>query len=111
MEEVVYDTNELIDYLKKGTADLRGFTTVFNVIEFPKALELEQLAVIYPNVEDYQESIEITIMLLQRGTPLPAIDILVAAICIRRDLTLCTKDNHFTAIKAVRKNLKLELTK
>lgn len=111
MEEVVYDTNELIDYLKKGNTDLRGFTTVFNVIEFPKALELEQLAVIYPNVEDYQESIEITIMLLQRGTPLPAIDILVAAICIRRELTLCTKDNHFSAIKAVRKNLKLELTK
>jgi tRNA(fMet)-specific endonuclease VapC len=111
MEEIVYDTNELIDNLKKGNADLRGFTTVFNVIEFPKALELEQLAVIYPNSDDYQESIEITIALLQKGTPLPAIDILVAAMCIRRELTLCTKDNHFTAIKAVRKSLKLELTK
>jgi tRNA(fMet)-specific endonuclease VapC len=111
MEEVVYDTNELIDNLKKGNANLSGFTTVFNVIEFPKALEFEQLAVVYPNLDDYQESIEITIMLLQRGTPLPAIDILVAAMCIRRELTLCTKDNHFTAIKAVRKNLKLELTK
>jgi tRNA(fMet)-specific endonuclease VapC len=111
MEEIVYDTNELIDYLKKGNAELTGFTTILNVIEFPKALELEKLTVIYPNIDDYQESLEISVALLQKGTPLPAIDMLVAAMCIRRELTLCTTDNHFTAIKSVRKNLKLELTK
>ena len=111
MEEVVYDTNELIDFHGKGKLNLNGFTTVFNLLEFPKATELEQLTLIYPDLEDYEESIEISSALLQRGTPLPAIDILVAATCIRRNLTLYTKDSHFTAIKSVRKDLKLEITR
>ena len=111
MEKIVYDTNELIDYLKKGNLDLIGFTTVFNVIEFPKALEFNQLSLIYPSIEDYQESLEISLALLQKGNPLPAIDILVAAICIRRNLTLSTKDNHFTIIKSIKKDFKLTLTR
>lgn len=111
MEEVVYDTNELIDFLKKSKLNLTGFTTVFSLIEFPKALEFEQLTVIYPNLEDYQESLEISLALLQKGNPLPAVDILIAAMCIRRNLVLCTKDNHFTSIKSIRNGFRLELTK
>jgi tRNA(fMet)-specific endonuclease VapC len=111
MEEVVFDTNQLIDFLKKGKADLTGFTTIFNLVEFPKALEFQGLTVITPSLEDYEESVEISSALLQRGTPLPAIDILVAAMCIRRNLTLCTKDNHFKAIKLVKKDFKLQLNK
>lgn len=111
MEEIVYDTNELIDFLKKRKLDLNGFTTIFNLIEFPKALEFEQLTVIYPNLEDYQESLELSLALLQKGNPLPAVDILIAAMCIRRNLVLCTKDKHFASIKSVRNGFKLELTK
>ena len=111
MEEIVYDTNELIDLSKKSKLDLNGFTTIFNLVEFPKALEFEQLTVIYPNLEDYQESLEISLALLQKGKPLPAVDILIAAMCIRRNLVLCTKDNHFTSIKSVRNSFKIELTK
>ena len=111
MEEIVYDTNQLIDALKQGKLDLAGFTTVFSVIEFPKALEFEQMTVIYPNLEDYQESLEISSALLQRGNPLPAIDILIAAVCLRRDLTLKTRDSHFAAVKKVRRDFKLELKK
>ncbi len=111
MEETVYDTNELIDFLKKGKRDLPGFTTVFNVVEFPKALDFEQLTVIYPELEDYEESVEISSELLQRGKPLPAIDILLAAMCIRRNLSLATRDSHFTAIKTVRKDFKLNLSR
>jgi len=59
METVVYDTNELIDFLKKGTISLTGFTTISNLIEFPKAIEFEELTVIYPNIEDYEESLNI----------------------------------------------------
>jgi tRNA(fMet)-specific endonuclease VapC len=108
MEEAVYDTNQLIDFLKKGKVDLAGFTTIFNLVEFPKALEFEQLTVIYPDIDDYQESVEISTALLHRGKPLPAVDIMVAAICIRRNLTLYTKDGHFSAIKTVRKDFKLQ---
>ncbi len=111
MEETVYDTNELIDFLKNGKRNQTGFTTIFSLIEFPKALEFEELIVIYPDLEDYEESVNISLDLLQKGRPLPAIDILIAAICIRRSLVLCTKDNHFNAIKSVRTSFKLELTK
>jgi hypothetical protein len=74
MEDVVYDTNKLIDLLKKGKLDVKGFTTIFNLLEFPKTLEFEELTVIYPNLEDYQEGLELSLafskkaILLQRWT-------------------------------------------
>ena len=111
MEEIVYDTNQLINFLKSGKRNVKGFTTIFNIIEFPKALDLKELAVIYPTIDDYDESLKISAALLRKGSPLPAVDILVASICIRRNLTLCTMDNHFTNIKTVRNALQLELTK
>jgi hypothetical protein len=111
MEEVVYDTNQLISLLKSGKRTANGFTTILNIIEFPKALDLKELAVIYPTLEDYDESLKISAALLRKGTPLPAVDILISAICIRRNLTLRTIDKHFTDIKSVRNTFKLELTK
>jgi predicted nucleic acid-binding protein len=111
MEKVVYDTNELIDFFKKSKLDITGFTTIFSLVEFPNAVKFEELTVIYPNLEDYDESVNLSLGLLQEGKPLPAIDILIAAMCIRRNLILYTKDNHFATIKSVRKSFKLELTK
>ena len=111
MEEVVYDTNQLISLLKSGKHNVKGFTTILSIIEFPKALDLKELAVIYPTLDDYDESLKISAALLRKGTPLPAIDILVASICVRRNLTLCTRDSHFMNIKSVRSTFKLELTK
>jgi len=111
MEEIVYDTNQLIRILKNGKHGVKGFTTIFNIIEFPKALDLAEWAIIYPTLDDYDESLKISATLLRKGTPLPAIDILIASICIRRNLTLCTADKHFTSVKSVRNNFKLEMTK
>jgi predicted nucleic acid-binding protein len=111
MEEVVYDTNRLISLLKSGKHNAKGFTTILNILEFPKALDLKELAVIYPTLDDYDESLKISAALLRKGTPLPAVDILIASICIRRNLTLCTMGSHFASVKSVRNNFKLELTK
>ncbi len=60
MEEVVYNTNELIEFLKKAKPNVKGYTFILNVIEFPKAVELEELTVLYPDIEDYQESVDIS---------------------------------------------------
>ena len=109
MEEVVYDTNLLIGLLKSGKRTAKDFTTIFNIIEFPKALDLEELGVIYPTLDDYDESLKISASLLRKGKPLPAVDMLIASICIRRGLTLQTRDKHFTRIKPVRQEFKLEL--
>ena len=109
MEEVVYDTNQLISFLKSSKHSVKGFTTILNIIEFPKALALTELAVIYPTLDDYDESLKISAALLRKGKPIPTVDILIASICIRRDLKLCTIDKHFTNIKSVRNAFKLEL--
>ena len=51
MEESLYDTNTLIDlYREKET--LEGCTTILNIIEFPKAMELD-LRVLFPSKSDY----------------------------------------------------------
>lgn len=42
----IYDTSKLIDIYKKDKK-AQGYTTIFNLIEFPKALELD-LNVLYP---------------------------------------------------------------
>jgi tRNA(fMet)-specific endonuclease VapC len=109
MEEIVYDTNQLINCLKNGKTCLKGLTTIFNIIEFPKALELMDLDVIYPTIDDYNESLKISVALLKKGKPLPTIHVLIAAICLRRDLALCTFDQHFIKIKSVRNDFKLKL--
>jgi predicted nucleic acid-binding protein len=74
---------------------------------FPKALDLEQLTVIYPTIEDYDEALSISSDLLKKESPLLAIDLFIASICIRRNLTLSTKDSHFEQIQLVRKTFKL----
>jgi hypothetical protein len=109
MEEVVYDTSLLIDLLEKGKFAAKGFTTIFNIVEFPKALDLKELGVIYPTLDDYDESLKISVSLLRSGKPAPAVDILVASICIRRGLKVQTMDKHFASVKSVRQEFKLEL--
>ena len=111
MEEVVYDTSALVELLRGGKRTVEGFTTVLNVIEFPKALGLKEMGVIYPVVEDYAEATKMSAQLLKIGKPIPAIDVMVAAIALRRNLTLYTGDAHFEYVKQVRKELKLKILK
>ncbi|MFB3889016.1 MAG: PIN domain-containing protein [Candidatus Bathyarchaeia archaeon] len=90
---------------------MNASTTIFNIVEFPQALNLTELEIVYPTFEDYEESLDISAALLRKGTPMPAVYIMIAAMCIRRDLTLSTRDKHFVNIKAVRTSFNLQLTK
>jgi predicted nucleic acid-binding protein len=69
------------------------------------------LTVIYPVFEDYEEALEISQDLLRKGTPLQAVDLMTAAICVRRNLTLSTRDQDFANVKRVRNNFRFELAK
>ncbi|PIU58726.1 hypothetical protein COS86_07975 [Candidatus Bathyarchaeota archaeon CG07_land_8_20_14_0_80_47_9] len=111
MEEVVFDTSALIGLLRSSRRVAKGFATVFNVVEFPKALELKELGVIYPVVEDYDEAVKVSVSLFKAGKPVPAVDVLVAAMCIRRGLVLRTMDEHFRHVKSVRKEFRLDLVR
>ena len=106
MEKVLYDTNVLIEAVK-SRKKLEGYTTVLNVVEFPRALELN-LTVITPSLEDYLLAIKISQAMVKKGTPVPAIDAIVAAVAMNRELTLVTNDKHFEWIKEEFEGLKLQ---
>ena len=106
MGKALYDTNVLIEAVKSGKS-LKGYTTVLNVVKFPRALELG-LTVITPSLEDYLLAIKISQAMVRKGTPIPAVDAVVAAVAINRELVLVTRDKHFEWIKEEFEGLKLE---
>ena len=107
MEKVLYDTNKLIEAYKSNK-DIQGYTTIFNLIEFPKALELD-LIVLYPSKSDYNLALKISTELLKIGKPVPAIDVIISAISINRGLKLVTKkDKHFLFVKDVIKDFNVQ---
>lgn len=73
MEEILHDTGSLIKAYKQRK-QLVGYTTILNVVEFPKLLELT-LTVIYPSKFDYNLAIKLEKDLLRIGKPIPAIDV------------------------------------
>ncbi len=101
MEEVLYDTSALISLLKSGKREARGFTTLLNAVGFPKALDLEKLGVLYPAVEDY-DVLKMAFFLVKIGKHVPAVNVVIAAMCLRKGLLLLTSDIHFAHIKLVR---------
>ena len=106
MEKALYDTNVLIEVVK-SRKKLKGYTTVLNIVEFPRALELG-LTVITPSLEDYLLAIKVSQAMVRNGTPVPAVDTIVAAVAMNRELTLVTKDKHFERIKKEFEGLKLQ---
>ncbi|AEK74021.1 hypothetical protein GQS_10640 [Thermococcus sp. 4557] len=106
MEKALYDTNVLIDAVKSGKT-LNGYTTVLNIVEFPRALELG-LTGITPSLEDYLLAIKISQAMVKKGTPVPAVDAIVAAVAMNRELTLITRDKHFEWIKEEFEELNLQ---
>jgi len=109
MEEALYDTSALINLLKNGKLVARGFTTILNIVEFPKALDLKELGILYPTIEDYDEALKIAVSLIKIGKPVPAIDIVISAVCLRRGLLLLTADAHFTHIKSIKSEFNVKL--
>jgi len=108
METTLYDTNVLIKLVREGVGRVSGFTTTLNLIEFPKAADLKGLRVIVPGTKDYDEAYGISVKLMKAGTPVPATDIVQAAIAINRNLTLRTDDRHFEQVLVVRPKLRLQ---
>ena len=87
-----------VEWYLRMIEGLNGYTTVLNIVEFPRGLELG-LTVITPTLEDYLLAIKISQAMVKRGTPIPAVDAIVAAVAINRELMLFTKDRHFEWIK------------
>jgi tRNA(fMet)-specific endonuclease VapC len=104
--ENLYDSSELIE-LRRAGEQPDGYTTVLNLIEFPKGVELEHLEILYPTKEDYDKSLIWSAQMLKRGTPVPAVDLVISAISVRLGLQLVTRDRHFKEIKSTVSELKI----
>ena len=72
---------------------------------FSKILE-SKLTVIYPLKSDYNLAIKLSKDLLKIGKPLPAIDVMVAAMALNRAMILVTSDSHFAVIQEIRSDFK-----
>ncbi|MBO3763415.1 MAG: type II toxin-antitoxin system VapC family toxin [Candidatus Brockarchaeota archaeon] len=105
MEGDLYDTSKLIEMYKKGGA-VHGYTTILNLIEFPKAINLN-LTIIFPSKFDYNLALKISTELLRRGNPIPATDLIIAAVALNDGLRLVTKDKHFLLVKEVENDFKV----
>ena len=102
MGENLFDTNRLIEFQKSSKKDIEGFTTIFNIIEFPKSLEyFKKLKIVYPSNQDYESAIILSQALYKIGKPIPPFDILIAAICYNSKLTFITSDKHYTLVKEI----------
>ncbi|ACJ17335.1 hypothetical protein TON_1845 [Thermococcus onnurineus NA1] len=104
----LYDTNVLIDLVKSGENPGDGYTTALNLVEYPKGVSLD-LGVLIPSPKEYALAVKLSEKLVKAGTPVPAVDVIIAAVAISRGMTLVTKDRHFSRIKKVAPELRLEL--
>ncbi len=67
------------------------------------------LTVLYPSKDDYKLAILISKELIKLGSPVPAVDIVIAAIAINNGMKLLTKDKHFIKIKNVIEEFTVEI--
>ncbi|HWQ96314.1 MAG TPA: type II toxin-antitoxin system VapC family toxin [Candidatus Methylomirabilis sp.] len=107
MEESIYDTNRLIDAYR-GRETLDGYTTILNLIEFPKAIDFD-LRVLFPSKSDYHLALIISTDLIKIGKPIPAVDSVIAAVALNNKLKLVTKDKHFLMVKEIKKSFKVDV--
>ncbi|MBI2130326.1 hypothetical protein HYU10_01005 [Candidatus Woesearchaeota archaeon] len=90
-EKEILDTSVAIER-KEGTI------TIFTAIEYPSSLK-KSFEFVFPEIPDYLKSVEIAGKLQEKGMPVGAVDVLIAAMCINRSAMLLTKDNDFQIIK------------
>ncbi|MFQ6052305.1 MAG: PIN domain-containing protein [Candidatus Hydrothermarchaeota archaeon] len=105
MEENLYDTNRLIEAYRRGET-VHGYTTILNLIEFPKAIEFN-LRVLFPSKSDYNLALVISTELIKMGKPIPALDAVIAATALNNGLKVVTKDRHFLSVKEVKDDFKV----
>ena len=63
---------------------------------------LKNLTIINPSWNDYVHAGEIGHSLRKNGKTIPLIDLIIAAVCIRNNITLFTLDKHFKEIKELK---------
>jgi len=76
--------------------------------QFDKCLQTKETIdrIYYNGVSDYNLAMKLS-KDARIGKPLPAIDIIVAAMALNRNMKLVTSDEHFAVIREIRQDFKL----
>jgi len=82
VEEDLHDTSGLIQCYK-NSIPVKEYITILNLVEFPKAIELDLVA-IYPSESDCEYPLKLSAELLRVGEPIPAIDAIIIATALNR---------------------------
>ena len=104
------DTNMLIECNKLKTRPFKEgitFTTIFSLIEFPIASKYDEISVIYPSSIHYEKSFKNAVLLREKASPIPTIDILIGTITVEKNLILVSNDIHFKSLQKIEPRLKI----
>ncbi len=98
MEEAIYDTSAVIELVARRRQRIPGYVSALTVVEYPPVLRFVD-EVLYPRKKDYLLATKWQTELRRIGTPLPAVDLVIAAQAYNEDLVLVTLDKHFKLLK------------
>lgn len=104
------DTNMLIKCKKLKIIPFKEgltFTTILSLIEYPIASNYNEISVIYPSTIHYEQAFKNAVLLREKGTPMPTIDILIGTITVEKNLILVSDDTHFNYLQEVEPRLKI----
>ncbi|WFO75961.1 type II toxin-antitoxin system VapC family toxin [Desulfurococcaceae archaeon MEX13E-LK6-19] len=98
-ENRLYDTSAVIELIAhRNTQLIPGYVSILTTIEYPPVI-MHVAKILYPSKQDYKLAIVWQTKLRKIGTPLPAIDLVIAAQAYNNELELVTLDKHFRIIK------------
>ena len=98
MEEALYDTSAVIELIARRRRSVPGYVSILTVIEYPPVLR-HATEVLYPRKRDYLLAAKWQVELRRRGSPLPAVDLVIAAQAYNEGLALVTLDKHFKTLR------------
>ena len=104
------DTNVLIQCKKLKKRPFKEdftFTTIFSLIEYPVAVKYNEISIIYPSSTHYEQAFKYALLLREKGTPIPTIDILIGTISVEKNLVLVSDDSHFNYFQKIEPRLKI----
>ena len=104
------DTNTLIECDKSKIRPFKEgltFTTILSLIEFPIASKYDEISVIYPSSFHFEQSFKNAVLLREKGTHIPTIDILIGTITVEKNLILVSNDIHFESLQKIEPRLKI----
>jgi len=104
----LFDTSAVIELVARRRIEvIPGVVSILTVVEYPPAA-LKASKIIYPSKHDYATAIRWQVILRKRGTPLPAVDLVIAAIAFNNNMTLITLDEHFKMLKEIEPKMNIE---